>query len=108
MPQRSFPQRARPRLQDLFQWLDDAQWPIPALVGCGFVYAFLALPFAGSVLIGTLLLLIVACWRYLHTNFLALRIRRVFRRVRRWSCYHRVYPRYKWVDIYRGAQAFAA
>ncbi len=108
MPHRLAPPPLLARPQELLKRLDEAQWPTPALIIGGFIYTFLGWPSASYVFIGTLIVLLIACWRYAHSNFLDLRIRAVFRNVRRWSCYHRFYPRYKWVDIYCAAQALAA
>lgn len=45
--------------------------------------------------------------RFIYTNFTLHRIRGTFRGVDQWAVLSRVYPLYKWVDLYRAADAIA-
>lgn len=44
-------------------------------------------------------------WRYLDANFTQHRIRATFRSADQWPVLSRVYPLYKWVDLYRACEA---
>jgi hypothetical protein len=101
-------QRTNERLREQYKRWNDAQWPISLFVVGAFTYVFFGLPFANIVFIGTLIVILIRIWDYLHKNYIDLRIRATFRDAKSWSVYHRIYPLYKWVDIYHAAQAFAA
>jgi hypothetical protein len=107
-PRPSLLQRILGRLREQYKRWNDAQWPILVFIIGTFIYVLLGLPFANIVLIGTLILVAIRTWSYLHKNYIDLRIRSTFRNVKSWSVYHRVYPLYKWVDIFHAAQSFAA
>lgn len=47
-------------------------------------------------------------WRFLNTNFTLHRIRSQFHSADQWPVLSRVYPLYKWVDLYRAADAISA
>ena len=57
----------------------------------------------------TIALMVVAAvllwWRFLDANFTQHRIRAIFRAADQWPVLSRVYPLYKWVDLYRACEA---
>src|SRR5262249_39978879 len=61
--------------------------------GSTFVITFPLIVASGAILL----------WRYLDANFTHIRIRSTFARAGQWPVFTRLYPLYKWVDIYRGA-----
>ncbi len=76
------------------------------ILAAGVINLLLGSPFP---LVITLLVMFLALsillTHYLDTNFTQHRIRSTFRAADQWSVLTRVYPLYKWVDLYRSADA---
>lgn len=90
------------------RWLDrrsPERWVILAVTLLCLIIGLLGLPTTGALfLIGVGLLIYVTVWLYQATHFIDAHISAKVGIARGWKVHSKVYPLYKYVDLYRAAQ----
>lgn len=99
-------------IRQVLRWLDR---PYPerrlglAAIIIGLIYGLSGLPEADiGFAISVPLLLLFALWLYFALHFVDSHIRATMGQTRNWPVHSKIYPLYKFVDIYRAAEQYAA